>query len=95
MTKKKSIILFFSILKINSIGLARNILRFFQKFSFYFLNWKVQLAFNNICSIAVYDLSPTLWQGKNFAFVEVPGLLSKKFNQVHVEVILIVEFFFT
>ena len=77
-----------------SIGLARNILRFFQKFSFYSLNWKVQLAFNNIYSIAVYDLWPTLWQGKNPAFQEVPGLLTKKLNQVHFEAILIVEVFF-
>ena len=43
-----------------NIGLVRNFLRFFRKLSCYFLTSRIQLGFNNVCSITIYDLSPTL-----------------------------------
>jgi hypothetical protein len=43
------------------IGLVRNVFAFFfRKFYFYFLISRIQLAFNNVCSFTIYDLSPTL-----------------------------------
>ena len=43
------------------IRLARKFCRFFSKFLFYFFLQNNKLVFNDICSIAIYDLSPTLW----------------------------------
>ena len=33
----------------------------FSKMFFLFLTTRIQLSFNNVCSITIYDLSPTLW----------------------------------
>jgi hypothetical protein len=38
-------------------------------------------------------LSPTLWERKNPAFVKVLGLLVEEVDEVHFEVVLVVEFF--
>jgi hypothetical protein len=59
----------------------------------YFLTAKIQLSFNNVCSIAIYDLSPTLWKGKNPSLIELLGLLAKEVTEVHFEVVLFVNFF--
>ena len=61
-----------------SIGLARNFLRFFRKISFYFLTSRIQLGFNNVCTITIYDLSPTHGQRKDPGFVKVLRLLVKE-----------------
>ena len=61
---------------------------FFFKFSFYFFSSRLQLTFNNVCSIAIYDLSQTLWQRKDPAFVEFLGLLAEEVDEVHFEVVL-------
>jgi hypothetical protein len=46
--------------RVKVIGLVRNFLRFFSKILFLFLTSRIQLAFNNVCSITIYDLLPTL-----------------------------------
>jgi hypothetical protein len=38
-------------------------------------------------------LSPTLWKRKDPTFVEVLGLLAEEVDEVHFEVILVVELF--
>jgi hypothetical protein len=40
-------------------------------------------------------LSPTLWQRKDPAFVEVLRLLAEEVDEVHFEIVLVVEFFLT
>ena len=66
---------------------------FFQKFYFYFLASTVQLAFRYICATTIYDLSPTLWQRQDPAFVEVLRLLTKEVGDIHFHVVLVVELF--
>ncbi len=66
---------------------------FFQKFSFYFSTSRIQLAFSNVCSITIYDLLTTLWKRKDSAFVKVLRLLAEEVDEVHFEVILVVDFF--
>ena len=80
---------------IRYIGLVRNFSRFFQKFYFYFLNIRIQLSINNVCSITIYDLSPTLWQRKDLLFVEVLRVLVEEVEEIHFEVVLVFELFLT
>jgi hypothetical protein len=80
--------------KSKTIRLSTKFSRFFQKMSGYFLTAKIQLSFNKVCSNAIYDLSPTLWKGKNPSFVELLGLLAKEVTEVHFEVVFFVNFFF-
>jgi hypothetical protein len=77
-----------------TIGLTTKFLRFLKKISFYFLTTRIQLSFNNVCSINIYDLSPTLCKRKDPTFVELLGLLAEEIAEVHFEVAFVVEFFF-
>ena len=60
---------------------------------FLFLTSKVQLAFNNVCSIAVLDWRPIIQQTKDPAFVEVLKLWIENINGAHYESIFRIELF--
>ena len=50
----------------------------------------MQLSLNNVYSITIYHLSPTLWKRKDPALIE---LLTKEIVEVHFEVAFVMEVF--
>ena len=64
------------------IRLATNYCNILQIFLFYFFNTIIQLSFNKVCSIIIYDMLPTFWQRKDPASIELLGLLAKESGQV-------------
>ena len=55
----------------------------------------MQLAFRYICTITIYDWSPTLWQRQDPVIIEILGPLTKEIDEVNFHVVLIVERFLT
>ena len=82
--------LFFSVY-ICTHWIGKKFLRFFQKFSFYCLTTRIQLCFNHVCFTIIYDLSPTLWKREDPAFIKVLSLFVEEVEEIHFEVVLIVE----
>ena len=66
---------------VSSIRLTRKSAFFDISFfiSFYFQR---ELVVNYVCAIGISDLSPTIWERKNAAFVEVFRLLGEKVGNV-------------
>ena len=78
-----------------TIGLARKFCRFFQSFYFTLFLLNIKLVFNDIYSVAIYNLSTTLWQRKDSAFVKVLRFLAEEVSQIHFETAFIIELFLT
>ena len=76
-----------------NIGLTTKFLHFFLKILFYFLIKKIQLSFNNVGTISIYDLAPTLWKRKDPTFVEILGLLAEEVVEVHFQIVFGVKLF--
>ena len=78
-----------------TIGLARKFCRFFQSFYSILFLLNIKLVFNDICSVTIYNLSPTLWQRRDSASVKVLRLLAEEVSQIHFEAAFIIELFLT
>ena len=78
----------------NTIRLARKFLRFFDISFFISFSFLRELVLNYVCAIGIYDSSPTIWERKNAALVEVCRLLGEKVGDVDFKVLLFIEFFF-
>ena len=74
----KDLIALHDFMVIPNIRLERKSLRFFEIFFFIFFSFLQRLAINFVCTIGIYDCSPTIWQGKDAALTEACGPLGKE-----------------
>ncbi len=78
-----------------NIRLSTKFWRFFQKFYFCFFTSKVQLVFRYIFTITIYHLSPTFWQRRDPALVEVLGFFIKELDKLRFDIAFVLELFIT
>ena len=66
----------------NNIRLERKSLRFFDISFFISFSFLRELVLNDVCAIGIYDSSPTIWEGKDAALIEVYRLLREKIGDI-------------